>query len=222
MIILTTISPTNIDNQQQAVNSWLKLGHTVYSLNSKNDIEQIKSNFDIEFVEVENLGTTEFKKDYVRLNAFTDWIKENGSALIINSDIEIYGDVEIKDEPKTIQVFSRNDYAVNINNSIKFNSGFDAFYLTKEFCMWIPKSRLVIGQCHWDYYLPLMAIKHGFILKSPDKSNMYHKKHKLQYDGGKWKQTARIFAIELGLTGNAHYDSQNAHKEIKSKIQNYQ
>lgn len=220
MIILTTISPTNIENQQLAVNSWIKLGYIVKSINSKADIEKIKQYLNVEFIETELIGN-EFGKDYVKLNAFTDYIKKNGSALIINSDIEILQPLQIEEKEKTIEIFSRNDYSKTYSSSIRFESGFDAFWITKEFSYWIPKSRLVIGQCHWDYFLPLIAIKHDFVLRSPKQSNMYHKKHTIQYNNEKWRKTGKIFAIELGLSGDVPNDSRNAHKLIKSKIVYY-
>jgi hypothetical protein len=219
-LILTTLSPTNIENQKLAVSSWLSLGYNVKSINSKADIENLKRHFNIEFIETDLIGN-EFGKDYVRLNAFTDYIKKHGSALIINSDIEILEPLQIEEKEKTIEIFNRNDYSKNHNISIKFESGFDAFYITKEFSYWIPKSRLVIGQCHWDYFLPLIAIKHEFTLLSPKKSNMYHKKHQIQYNNEKWRKTGKIFAMELGLSGDVLNDSRNSHKLIKSKIVYY-
>lgn len=221
MNILTTISPSNIENQTLAVNSWKNLGYDVKSFNSKSDIENLSKIFDVEFIETNKLGNLEFGKDYVRLNTFTDWIKQNGDALIINSDVEIYTQIELTKENKSITIFNRNDYTENIENATIFRSGFDAFYLTPQFCQYVPESKLVLGQCHWDYYLPMVAIKYGFIIKSPKVSNLYHKKHTLQYDSEKWKMTAKIFAKELSLTGIPGLDSNSAYKKIKSKIEYY-
>ena len=94
MILLTTFSATNIENQQRALKSWINLGYEIKSINSKNDIEKLKDIFNVEFIETDLIGI-EFGKDYVKLNAFTNWIKENESALIINSDIEILKKIEI-------------------------------------------------------------------------------------------------------------------------------
>lgn len=220
MTLLTTFSPTNIDNQQRAFNSWLNLGYKVISFNSKEDIARIKQYFDVEFVATDNLGR-DFGKDYVKLNVFTDWIKENESALIINSDIEILKEIDIKERNCEIQLFTRNDYIYTHNEFMKFDSGYDAFYLTKQFCNEFPKSELVVGQCHWDYLIPMVAIKLNYTLKSPNNSVLFHRKHELQYDINKWKATAKIFSKELRLTGNAHTDSSMAFKQIKRNIKYY-
>ena len=104
---------------------------------------------------------------------------------------------------------------------MKFDSGYDAFYLTKQFCSEFPNSDLVVGQCHWDYLIPMVAMRLNYTLKSPNKSNLFHRKHELQYDVNKWKNTAKIFSKELNLTGNPHTDSAMAYKQIKRQIKYY-
>ena len=54
-LILTTLSPTNIENQKLAVSSWLRLGYNVKSINSKSDIENLKMHFNIEFIHYLNI-----------------------------------------------------------------------------------------------------------------------------------------------------------------------
>ncbi len=218
--ILTTFSPTNIENQQRALDSWLKLGYKTISFNSIEDIARIKQYFDVEFIETDKLGR-EFGKDYVKVNVFIDWIKNNKSSLVVNSDIEILEKVELSENNCEIQIFSRNDYKESHDKHKRFDSGYDAFYLTKQFCSEFPKSELVVGQCHWDYLIPMIAIRLNYTLKSPNNSSLFHKTHELQYDINKWKATAKIFSKELRLTGNAHTDSSMAFKQIKRQIKYY-
>lgn len=221
MILLTTLAPTNRENQTRAIESWLNLGYRVISFNTKSEIEKLQPNYNIEFKETENTGIDDFGRNYIRINAFTEWVRKNEDALLINSDIEIKKKIEIKPKENTLYVFSRNDYSKTHANSTKFTSGFDAFFLTKEFSMYVPQSRLVIGKCHWDYYLPMIAIKNGFELKSPLKSELYHKTHPLQYNSDSWRQTSKIYALELGLSGNPYKDSKTSHTLITSKIKYY-
>lgn len=80
-------------------------------------------------------------------------------------------------------------------------------------------TNLVVGQCHWDYLIPIIAIRKCYQIKSKSKSQFsYHKEHKLQYDIEKWKQTGKIFAKELDFTGNPYTDSNLAYRMIKKKI----
>jgi hypothetical protein len=218
MLILTTLSPTNAENQIRAVSSWKQLGYKVVSINTQQEIQKLSKDFNVNFHETTQTGKQDFNKEYIRLNAFTDYVREHGDALLINSDIEIKEPLNIEKSKETVYIFSRKDYETDYNKSVIFESGYDAFYITKEFSKYIPRTRLVLGQCHWDYYLPIIAIKNGFILRTPIKLNMFHKVHGLQYNNNSWKYTAKIFSTELGLSGNPHSDSKWAFNYIKSKI----
>lgn len=214
MNILTSLSLNRINDQLRALKSWSQ--YSVFSFNSKKDIETLKYVFkDVTFIETDKIGK-EFGKDYIRLSAFIDWIKEKGDALIINSDIEIYGQL-IKKET-SLSIYSRNDYDSSISNATLFRSGFDAFFVTKDFAHKVPETNLVMGQCHWDYFLPIIAIRKGVELFSPRHSPIYHKKHNIQYNREKWLQTGKIFSDELKLTGNTINDSNHSYALIKSKI----
>lgn len=214
-MILTTISPANVQRQKIAIDSWLKLGYTVKSINSKSDIIKAKEFFDIEFVETDKLGT-EFGKDYVRLNGITDLIDTD--CFVINSDIELTHKLPLAVKGNSFTIYSRSDYADIHQRATKFPSGFDAFYITKEFAKQIPESKLVIGQCHWDYFLPIIAIRNNYHLFTPYKSGMYHKTHAIQYSLDKWRLTGKYFAQELGLSGNVLNDSNESYRLIKSKL----
>lgn len=215
MTILTTLALSRIIEQKKAIKSWLTNGYSVFSINSKSDITKLSGIFqEVTFVETDQINTS-FGKDYVKLSAFIEWIKENKEALIINSDIEIYGKVEVK---TGLTMFSRNDYHNDLTTAKKFQSGFDAFFITQDFASKIPKSELVIGQCHWDYFIPMIAIRNKVPIYSPKYAPLYHKVHEVQYDGTKWRQTHAIFAKELNLTGNAVNDSSHSHALIKSNI----
>ena len=214
--LITTIAPFDFVRQQRAISTWLGLGYDVLSVNSKTEIEVLKNHFpNVFFVETENIGDG-YDKPYVRLNAITDLITE--PALVINSDIEIHKPINPVIGEKEIIIYQRSDYDLNTATARRFQSGFDAFYLTPEFCKLIPNTNLVIGQCHWDYFIPMLAIKNKWSIKMPRRSHMYHKKHVLAYDNAKWRYTADIFAKELGLSGNAHADSSYSLRLIKSKL----
>lgn len=214
MNILTSLSLNRINDQLRTLKSWSQ--YSVFSFNSKKDIETLKYVFkDVTFIETDKIGS-EFGKDYIRVSAFIDWIRGNGDALIINSDIEIYGKLKFKDNALTI--FSRNDYDNNLSNATLFKSGFDAFFVTKEFAHKIPETKLVMGQCHWDYFLPIIAIRKGIELFSPRLSPLYHKRHNIQYNREKWLQSGKIFSDELNLSGNTTNDSNHCYAQIKNNI----
>lgn len=213
MIFLTSISP---HTDPQTIATWKG---DVISINTPKEIERIKSNFlDVEFIASKNnMPDT----PYIRLGDFMNVIKERGECMLINSDIEIIGEIMLTETKDTLHLFQRIDYSDNRLLCETFRSGWDAFYITKELAYRIPRTQLTIGQCHWDYFIPMIAINNRFRLVSPKKQVMYHRRHDLRYDAKRWMMTARIFASELNLTGNPHYDSSRSHRVITSLVKYY-
>lgn len=216
-MIFTSLSPshTNKELQQEAINSWLALGHKVYSINHKS--EQEKMTFvGIEYIEPKRTGIDIYGKHYIPVSEFFPHIKENGGGLIINSDIILKGLPVFGSYP---MIFNRNDFDKDIENSYPFKSGFDAFYLTPNECD-LPDTDLCLGQCHWDYWLPVVIINKRTKLFRPVTKYLFHKKHPLQYNAEAWKKTAQIFSKETGIKGNEQYVSKKAYNLIYSKIIN--
>lgn len=215
MKIVTSISPNNNQRQIRSIESWVKYGYDIVSINSRHE-SFLKDEFkNIEFIETSQYISI-FGKYYPSINAIVDYIKGNGDTLILNSDIEIHGDVKVKTDGLTI--FSRNEHSGDYLDSHKFESGFDGFYLTKEIAKKLPKTNLMIGQCHWDYWLPLSAFRLGYKIYSPKYSPLFHESHKVAYGNVQWNHTGKIFAKELGYSGTTSAISTNAHKRIKENI----
>lgn len=219
MIALTSISPShaNKEFQQEAVKSWKALGFKVYSFNCKEEVELLKD-FDVNFVHVEKNGKDLFGKPYIYINSFIDFIKEKGGALILNSDIILKeGVVKVIDENKeNLLVLSRfDDDGIALK---KFRSGYDAFYVSQELAEKLPFSQLAMGQCHWDYWLPIASMRAGVKLVTSKSILAVHKKHKLQYDMKSWERTALIFGKELGLNGTPSSNSRMSWNKIESNM----
>lgn len=219
MIALTSISPShkNKEFQQDAIKSWKDQGFKVYSFNCKEEIELLKD-YDINFIEVEEHGKDLYGKPYVYLNSFIDFIKENGSALILNSDIILKKGIVkvIESTLEDVLVLSRYD-----DNGIelkRFKDGYDAFYISKELAHKLPVSQLVMGQCHWDYWLPISSMRAGYKIVTSKSILAVHKKHPLQYDHASWTKTALIFGKELDLNGTVSSNSRWGWHKIESNM----
>lgn len=221
MIAVTSLAPghKNKDNQKKAIDSWKAAGFTVYSINSTEEIDKLKE-YDIEFVMTTRTGENEYGKPYVRLDAFRDFIKKHGDALIINSDILITGDIKsaIEKTKEGVLTLQRYDYDQDQKKCTLFRSGYDAFYITKEIANLLPDTKLALGQCHWDYWLPMVLINKSIKLFTSKNIVIMHKKHELQYDFDSWTKTGRIFCKELGLRGNEKYESTRAHMKINAMM----
>lgn len=222
MIAVTSISPGHInkDNQLKAIESMVESGFKVYSLNCAREIELLKD-YPVEFIETEDTGEYFYGKPYVKVNAFRDFVMIYGDALIINSDIVLTPKIKSIIKDNGALILNRWDYVHDefIRSAKVFNSGFDAFYLKIEYAQLLPDTSLVVGQCHWDYWLPMQLIRLGVTIYTSKQPVIYHKKHNSQWSQESWYKTAEIFKRELGLNGSCEQASNEAfltiHRNLK-------
>lgn len=184
-------------------------------MNHKSEIEAL-NDFKITFVEPKKTGKELFGKELIPISEILNYIiSENEPYFIINSDIEIAEVPQI--EKEGLYIFNRYDYSEKDKPKL-FNSGFDVFYVTPETAKIYKESQLCLGRCHWDYFIPYMAMKKEFPVYTIQKPFFLHKKHDLNYDFESWKKTAKIFSAETRILGSADIVSKTAYKTIYSKL----
>lgn len=207
MIAITSISPghKNYDSQLRAIQSWKDAGYEVVSVNSKEEIEQLKG-FDVKFIPTNRHNQQLFGKPYVTVSAIIDYLKEVKSkySLIINSDIIIRDPENITEELKkrseeSIIIMNRRDFDTDIDINKVYENGFDAFFINEKFLDQFPQTILCLGQCHWDYWLPYVSIINKVKVKKLKEPYIYHHIHSIQYSAANWLKTGEIFMGEVGL-----------------------
>ncbi len=206
MIAITSISPghKNFDNQLKAVESWIKAGYKVVSLNAPEEIELLKDFKGVEFVSTNRHNKIMFGKPYVIASALIDYLIEKGEEynLILNSDIIIKGDSKKIQELSRdgVVIMSRRDFLTSIDQpGAMFTQGFDGFFINKKFLNIFPQTLLCLGQCFWDYWIPYCVAISGTKLYRYDEPYLFHKTHNAQYSHEQWERTGEIFKAEMNL-----------------------
>lgn len=199
MIALTSISPKHNagDVQFKSVNSWVNVGLKVVSLNSKDEIATMKDQYPmVEFVEARTCGNL-YKKPYVFINSFIELAEKRGyeSVLIINSDIEIRGDVShlFKQAETGMVIANRHDHNGDHQFPTRYEHGFDAFFIHAKFYNLFPNTCFVMGQTWWDYWLPYRFIQNRLPIFKPMQELFFHQRHPLQYDAAEWERMTKHF-----------------------------
>lgn len=199
MIALTSISPKHNagDVQLHAVNSWIDAGLKVISLNSKAEVELLAPQYpNVEFVTVKT-GENLYKRSYAFISSFIDIAEERGyeSILIINSDIQIRGNVEtyFKECTGGLIIANRYDHNGDFQNGVRYDFGFDAFFIHSRFFKTLPKTLFVMGQTWWDYWLPYRFIVNKFPIFRVQEPIFFHQRHPIQYDVKEWERMTRHF-----------------------------
>lgn len=209
MIAITSISPKHVngDIQQIAIQSWIDLGMTVYSMNGKTECDMLRPEYpNVTFIETDRTMEKIYGKEYVSIDAIFEWCceQESDNFCLINSDIELATDREtierISNRMKdAIIVANRISYTDAYTDTKIHDRGLDVFFLNKRFIEMFPKSMYAMGLCHWDLRIPYLALKNDVPIIFLKRFGVFHKKHKVQYNKKSWEKTGRYFMWENDL-----------------------
>lgn len=212
-LLVTSLAPHNILNQQLAVESWLRLGFAVTSLNAASEIEQIKSDFaDVEFVAVQRDAMKDCGKPLVYLDDVVAFLKANGSPVcgLINSDIHLRATPAmvgylIEQARGSMVLSNRTDVdALDQDAGEIYKFGFDAFFFDKSILDMLASTEFCLGQPWWDYWLASRFMKSPqgapcrFPLKLVSFPFAVHVKHEKKWDhSGNYEKYGLHFAKHL-------------------------
>jgi glycosyltransferase involved in cell wall biosynthesis len=185
---LTSLSPKpfHIERQHVTLTSWRDFGLRIHSVNSADEISQLKPLFP----QVERWWHTdqlsrEFDHPTIRITAMTDIIQQvDRPMLMINSDIEIRGkQSQLLDAitPGLATVGVRFNYDHDFRQSSRERWGLDAFYLEPQHVRDLPELPFAIGKPVWDYWIPLHLALNGFESSYIGEPLFFHKSHRLNW-----------------------------------------
>jgi ADP-heptose:LPS heptosyltransferase len=195
--IATSISPKEIETQARAIESWMKLGFRVVSINCSEEIGTLHQSFpEVEFVHAKRDARALFGRPLVYFDEFLDYFRTSGSNIcgIVNSDIRLRADRDIIPfiegqaaggllyGPRT-----EIDSPDAIDGEI-CPTGFDFFFFDRSIIPCFEPSEFCIRMPWWDYWMPLMPILKGFPVKRLASPLAYHLKHP-----GRWKEDKWLF-----------------------------
>ncbi len=206
MIIATSISPNRVQQQVDALNTWLNHGFNVISLNAKDEILLLEDKVHgIELISVDRDARGYFHKPLVYISDILRYLQIHGSDIvgIVNSDIYLKEGNNFADDVKSISKNSivlasrTNISSLNDVKGVTYNYGFDAFFIDKKLLHFFPDSQYCLGIPWWDYGLPLIAMKRGLNLKTMKNKKLYHLEHDVNYSLEVWRKMGIEFAEEF-------------------------
>ncbi len=198
--IATSIAPHGIENQLLAIASWRKQGFKVVSLNTNEEINQLQAVFpDVEFVSVTRDARKKYGKPFVYFDDFLDYFKRTGQRIcgIVNSDVHLISDHNLVTyfsvEARDGLIFGSRVDVDNLDNlqGEIYHMGFDFFFFDQTLLGIFPKEEFCIGQPWWDYWMPIVPLGKGKMVKRLMTPIAYHVKHPIN-----WNPKVRT---ELGL-----------------------
>lgn len=204
MIAITSISPNHINAgiQQKAIDSWVKLGMEVYSINSKKECEILEPIYTgVKFLQTVRTMEKTYGRPHVNISAIIDACKEmqGDEFCIINSDIELTESVSLANVSKEILNNLVIANRINHNGDYKGNTylaGFDVFFIHRRFLDLFPQSMHAMGMTFVDYFIPYTATQNGVQVVIIEQPFAYHLNHAAQYSKDMWLKSGRFFLWE--------------------------
>jgi FkbM family methyltransferase len=196
--LYTSINPSedSIERQRKALNSWMKLGLPIYSINHDSEIKKLTKLFpDVTFIATKETSNLIKKKPYVKINTILNIAKtiESESICLINSDIEIipldnlFDDLQDKARHGLV-IASRYNYDKKYSTSEKEAGGIDIFAFNKKYIDIIPKDNYCMGQPVWDYWIPFQFANNNIPVHYINKPLFFHQLHPLVWDRNTWEK----------------------------------
>jgi hypothetical protein len=209
-LLVTSIAPHNVENQQRAIESWLRLGFSVTSLNTPSELEQLKPLFPgVEFVPVPRDARADCGKPLVYLDDVVAFLRSRGSPVcgLINSDIHLRATPDII---RYLLAEARNSMVLASRTDVKtlddatgevYKFGFDVFLFDRAILDILPPTEFCLGQPWWDYWFAsrfINAPKNApckFPLKLVAFPFAIHVRHEKYWDqGGNYEKYGMHFA----------------------------
>lgn len=170
--IATSLPPKNITITGQAVDSWLRYGFKVISVNTEQEYGLLAQHFpDIQFCIQNDTAREITGKDHQYLDALLDALAASNSPVcgIINADIVLQGGSEswlqiIRYAQQNFIYSSRiNVSGLDVKKGLRYDSGFDWFLFPSTFTPRVPRTKFVLGAPFWDLFFPAWAFFSGYI-----------------------------------------------------------
>lgn len=212
LIIATSLTPKNVENQLRAVESWRHLGFQVVSVNAPDEISMIRAQFpDIEFVPAKRDGREKFGKPYIYFDDLLAYFKQSDSKIcgIVNSDIHLLKEhlksFVFHEAVNSLVYGSRVDVLTLDNlNGFFYHEGFDYFFFDREILPHYPSEEFCLGLPWWDYWALLIPLLNGVAVKKLTTPVAYHIDHPKNWNPHTWMyygtRMSEFLNRSLGLT----------------------
>jgi hypothetical protein len=187
--IATSLAPKDLNNQRRAINTWLRLGFKVVSINTQQEIDVLQAYFtDIEFVVPAKDASERFGRPYVYFDDVLAYLSKQESRIcgIVNSDIYLINSnlhpfLCYEGLHSFIYGAKMDIKSLNIRQSTLNTWGYDYFFFDKQIIPYYPQEEFCIGLPWWDYWAPLIALKNNIPLKKIVTPIAYHLIHPTNY-----------------------------------------
>jgi hypothetical protein len=185
--------PKHLSRQPVCLDSWKRLGLSIAAVNTPDEIKQLKPLYpQVDYWHPSNKVSSQFKTSTQLITSLTDFaLLKTEWVMVINSDIEIHGSqaelLECVKDPNVITLGIRWNYSQSDKvRATREQWGIDAFIMSPQAALTLPRLGFAIGKPVWDYWLPLHFWKNGFTIEAIADRYFYHESHPLHWSKPEW------------------------------------
>lgn len=202
-VAVTSLAPHRFERQSVCLDSWRQFGLDVISVNSQAEIDSMASSYpQVSRWFVADANPTP------KINSLIDVATaEDAAVLVINSDIEIYGDqsrlVDLVANRKNA-IGIRHNYAETPGDATREPWGLDAYLIYPEQVAKLSRVGFTIGKPMWDYWLAveLEAIGACEWIGDP---YFFHRSHPVAWSQEECTTAHQIYADRFGAKNWAEW-----------------
>jgi hypothetical protein len=192
-----------LDHQTRCLDSWIAFGLEVVVRNTREEIETLKPHFPqvSKWIEDEDTTSVYTYPTQKIVNLARTAIELESAVLLINSDIELYGNQDwVTFDERNQFVGIRWNYDIRPQLSTEFQWGLDAFTFTPRQAAFLPADMPYgIGQAMWDYAIPAIMQYHGVSTNLLHRPLLYHRNHQQNWSESGWHIGADWLAEKFGV-----------------------
>lgn len=168
--IVTSLSRTNLENQQIALHSWQKAGFKISAVNTPSDSAYFKPIFpDVELVSATHDTTEIYGRPYVYLSDLLSYCTRCPEEFfgIAKADVIFKAEhlsafLEQETEHSVVFGTCQNIASLHAAETSPRGDGFDFIFFDKRVIKCIPFEEFCLGLAWWDYWFIIMAIANEF------------------------------------------------------------
>ena len=193
LLVVTSLSPLphHAIRQPICLDSWKRTGLKIVSVNAGYEIAQLERSYPQvdRWIRCDQQGNAYARPTQLINRLLGVAVTMDSPILLINSDIEIYGNQEVlteKIKKRQCAIGIRHNYAMTQGTAEIEPYGLDAVLIYPEQVVNVPEMQYAIGRPFWDYWLPWHLMHTGTTLEWIGEPFFYHQSHPLNWTQEDW------------------------------------
>ena len=206
--VVTSLMPRRLSVQQAAVKSWQAIDWNILSVNSPNEIAEMRGRFPgVEFIATDRNAAHEVGKPLIYFDDLLLALEKTDADVlgIINSDIIIVQNATL---PSADELAQAAEYSLTFGNRVNsqhedvfdgeyYLGGYDWFLFGRDILKISLGSGLIFGAPWWDFWMPMAAILGHRDLINIRRPFAFHPDHPLGWNEEAFLNLGRRFAGAL-------------------------